>query len=89
MLTITLGRVVPALVTELFYGVNASKAVTVRVPAEATGYGSLPATYSDGENTSGGPHWGEGFRGKGWTSGGAYKSGGTVNSYINLTVEAE
>jgi hypothetical protein len=89
-LTVTLGDTPPELRTSMFYGVTGgTKTVTVKVPASASGYAaSLPATYSSAENTDG-PHWGEGFRGKGWTSGGAYESGGEVNENISLTIEVQ
>jgi hypothetical protein len=95
-LAITLGDTPPELGMRMFSGVPLSgeskKTVTVEVPAEAAGYAALlPATYSDGENTTGGPHWGEGFRGKGWTSGGAYVDSeyAIVNENITLTIEVQ
>jgi hypothetical protein len=92
-LTVTLGDTPPVLGVRMFNSVprsgeNGTKSVTVKVPASATGYTAvLPVTYTGAENTAGGPHWGEGFRGKGWTGGGTYEYGGEVNSNISLTIQ--
>jgi hypothetical protein len=53
----------------------------VKVPPLATGYGTVPATYS-GSNTA---NWGNGFRGGGWT-GSAFSSYGAVNTNITLNI---
>jgi uncharacterized repeat protein (TIGR02543 family) len=84
-LTVTLGSTAPSLRDAFFYNVTEAKTVTVQVPTGATGYGSLPATFSGVENETGGPHWGEGFRGKGWT-GSAY-NGGSINDKITLNIK--
>jgi hypothetical protein len=62
-LTITLGPNAPNVGFFSFRDVNPTKIVTVKVPAGATGYGPIPATYS-GDDTS--ENWGNGFRGGGW-----------------------
>jgi hypothetical protein len=78
-LTVTLGNTAPALENNMFHqSVSVAKTVTVKVPAGATGYGSSPP------NTSA-VCWGNGFRGGGWN--GSAFTGGTVNSYISLTIE--
>jgi hypothetical protein len=88
-LTITLGPAVPTLGTGMFSNVTGgTKTVTVTVPNGAGAWSGKTDTFTTDENTTGGPHWGEGFRGKGWTSGSAYGSG-TVNENISLTVEEE
>jgi uncharacterized repeat protein (TIGR02543 family) len=80
-LTITLGAEAPSLAIDLFYDVSVPKTVTVRVPAGATGYGTIPATYSGADATN---NWGNAFRGKGWN--GTNYLGGTVNSNVTLTI---
>jgi hypothetical protein len=88
-LVITLGDTPPELRQTIFSGVTGGpKPVTVKVPNNAAWSGIIGGSFTDAENTTGGPHWGEGFRGKGWTSGGAYVEGGTVNENISLTIEA-
>jgi hypothetical protein len=84
-LTVTLGPTAPTLGYYIFSGVNVTKAVTVKVPSGAGAWTGKTGTFSGAEKT-GGPHWGEGFRGRGWTSGGAYENNG-VNTYINLKIE--
>jgi hypothetical protein len=88
-LTITLGSTAPTLMGLMFNNAG-TKTVNVKVPSGATGYGNLPVTFSGGENTTGGPHWGEGFRGKGWI-GTEYPYGGgySVNANIILTIKEE
>jgi hypothetical protein len=91
-LTITLGDTPPELGTRMFYDVTGgTKSVTVIVPATATDWSGKTGSFTNAENTTGGPHWGEGFRGKGWTSGGAYVDSeyAIVNENINLTITAE
>jgi hypothetical protein len=69
----------------MFYNVRSAKTVTVKVPAGATGYGTIPATYSGTDTTE---NWGNGFRGGGW-DGTVFVSGGAsyINNYITLEVE--
>jgi hypothetical protein len=66
----------------LFYYVS-SKTVTVKVPSGASGYGTIPNTYS-GTDTS--VNWGNGFRGGGW-DGSGFVEYGEVNSNITLYVQ--
>ena len=80
-LTITLGNSAPSLQIGIFIN-NPPKTVTVQVPAGATGYGAIPATYSGTDST---PNWGNGLRGLGWD--GSSTTGGSVNSNITLHVE--
>jgi hypothetical protein len=94
-LTVTLGPAVPELGTNMFgnvpntyAGESGTKTVTVTIPDNAAWSGKT-GTFTGTENTTGGPHWGEGFRGRGWTSGGAYESGGTVNENITLTIQVQ
>jgi hypothetical protein len=86
-LEITLGSAAnltaPALRANIFSYVSTAKAVTVKVPSGATGYGGTPPlTYSGSDSTA---VWGNGFRGKGWT--GTAFSTGTLNDKITLTIE--
>jgi hypothetical protein len=81
--TVTLGSTAPTLGKNMFSGVYSPKAVTVKVPSGATGYGTVPAAYS-GSNTT--VDWGNGFLDGGWT-GSAFVSGGSVNRNITLTVQ--
>jgi hypothetical protein len=82
-LTVTLGNTAPTLGTDMFNNVTAPKTVTVKVPFGATGYGTVPGTYTGADTT---PNWGNGFRGGGW-NGSALTSSSTVNSNITLTIE--
>jgi hypothetical protein len=82
-LTLTLGGVAPTLGYGMFSWVGA-KTVTVKVPSGATGYGTVPATYS---GTDSAVNWGNGFRGGGWD--GSAFTGGSVNSNITLTIQEE
>jgi uncharacterized repeat protein (TIGR02543 family) len=84
-LTVTLGKAAPTLGNNIFEGVSSNKIVTVIVPKGTEGYGTLPVTFSGDENKTGGPHWGEGFRGKGWIGSG-YRAG-SVNTNITLTIK--
>jgi hypothetical protein len=77
-LTLTLGVTAPTLGANMFYDVTADKAVTVKVPSGATGYGTVPVNTTDN-------NWGNAFRGRGW-DGSAYGTG-IVNGNIKLTVE--
>jgi hypothetical protein len=83
-LTVTLGAAAPALGINMFGSGSTAKTVTVRVPSGATGYGTVPATYS-GTGTA--INWGNGFRGGGWT-GSAMTDSVYINSGITLTVTA-
>ena len=83
-LTVTLGSTTPMLGYNMFYDINAAKTVTVKVPSNATEYGTLPSTYS---GTDSAETWGNGFRGRGWD--GAAFTGGSINSSITLTIQAE
>ncbi|MDR1373944.1 MAG: leucine-rich repeat domain-containing protein [Treponema sp.] len=85
-LTITLGDTPPALGVLMFFNISAPKTVTVKVPSGAAAWNGKTGSFTGAENTTGGPHWGEGFRGKGW-NGTAYQSSGTVNTNINLTIQ--
>jgi hypothetical protein len=86
-LTVTLGDTPPVLRTGMFDYITDTKSVTVKVPTGATAWNGKTGTFSGSENTTDGPHWGESFRGRGWTSGGAYESNGAVNTNISLTIE--
>jgi hypothetical protein len=71
--------------TGIFNSVNPpGKSVTVKVPSGATGYGTIPATYT---TDAAAYNWGNAFRGKGWSSTEGYRTG-VVNSNITLTIEA-
>jgi hypothetical protein len=77
-LEITLGGTAPTLGPYMFSSV-ADKAVTVKVPSGATGYGSSPT-----DTTT--QNWGNGFRGGGWT-GSALSDSSNINSNITLTIK--
>jgi hypothetical protein len=64
-----------------------TKIVTITVPDNAAWSGIIGGSFTGAENTTGGPHWGEGFRGKGWESGAYPASPGTVNEHITLTIQ--
>ena len=83
-LIVTLGSTAPTLGASMFSSINDAKTVTVKVPSNATEYGTLPSTYSGEDETV---NWGNGFRGKGW-NGSAFTSG-SINSNITLTIQAE
>ncbi|MDR3130375.1 MAG: leucine-rich repeat protein [Treponema sp.] len=87
-LTITLGSAAPTLGYRMFDYVSASKTVTVKVPAGATGYGTVPATYSGYDTTE---RWGNGFRGGGWENGAfSTNTGGGASSISqNITLKIE
>jgi hypothetical protein len=85
-LTIILGSTAPTIEARLFEEVRGAKAVTVKVPVDATGYGTIPQTYS-GDNTT--ESWGNGFRGGSW-NGTGFRDGSRVygiNRYITLRIE--
>ena len=73
----------PTLGASIFSNIS-TKTVTVKVPSGATVYGALPSTYSGEDETV---NWGNGFRGKGWD--GSTFTGGSINSNIALTIQAE
>jgi hypothetical protein len=78
--TVTLGSKAPRLGIALFHDSTFAQTVTVKVPSDATGYGSSPSdTTTD--------NWGNAFRGKGWD--GTNYLGGTVNANIELTIVYE
>jgi hypothetical protein len=84
-LTITLGPIAPGLFHAIFARVDSAKSVTVKVPSGATGYGTIPATYTGTDTTA---NWGNGFRGGGWTGTGFISGGASdINSNITLKVE--
>jgi hypothetical protein len=66
----------------MFHYVYATKTVTVKVPSGATGYGTVPGTYT---GSGAADNWGNAFRGMGW-DGSSYQ-GGTVNSNVSLTIQ--
>jgi hypothetical protein len=72
----------------MFFGVSGyTKTVTVKVPRDATGYGQVPATYSNssaGNNTT--VTWGNGFRGGGWTGSAFTDEEYHLDININLTL---
>jgi hypothetical protein len=67
----------------MFDGITAAQTVTVKVPSGATGYGTIPATYSGSNSTA---NWGNGFRGGGWT-GSAFVNSSYINSNITLKIQ--
>jgi hypothetical protein len=87
-LTLTLGSAenltAPTLGMYMFFSVSSTKNVTVKVPSGATGYGTVPETYTEtGSYTD---NWGNGFRGGGWSSG-TMTDSSHVNSNVSLTIE--
>jgi hypothetical protein len=83
-LAVTLGGTVPTLGTDMFYGVDSTKSVTLKVPGN-TEWNGIIAAYSGASTAN--DNWGNAFRGGGW-DGTSYLDG-TVNSSINLTILAE
>jgi uncharacterized repeat protein (TIGR02543 family) len=87
-LTIILGPNAPITLDRSFNGIDSAKTVTVKVPSGATGYGTIPATYSGNDTTE---NWGNGFRGGGWNGSGfnpdVWGGASDVNSNITLIVE--
>lgn len=79
-LIIILGSSAPTLGGSLF-NLASAQTVTVKVPSGATGYGTIPATYSGSDVTV---NWGNGFRGGGWT--GTAFGEGYLNVDITLNV---
>jgi hypothetical protein len=83
-LTVTLGSAAPTLGVKLFDNADYLNGVTVKVPAGATGYGTVPKTYS-GSDTE--VCWGNGFRGGGWNGSAFTGDASDINSYITLKIE--
>jgi hypothetical protein len=82
-LTITLGKIAPTLGTSLVLtDGSVAKSVTVKVPIGATGYGTIPQTYSGTDSTE---NWGNGFRGRGWDGTGCIAS--TYAFYVTVYVQ--
>jgi len=81
--SIILGIAAPTVGSTLFDDISFSQTVTVKIPAGATGYGSIPQTYSGSYTTE---NWGNGFRGGGWTGTG-FINAYYINSNITLVVE--
>jgi len=79
-LTITLGANAPVLGTTVFGG--GVRTVNVRVPIGATGYGVIPGTYNNTDNTT--QNWGNALRGMGWN--GTEYLGGTVGNFITVNI---
>ncbi|MCL2012425.1 MAG: leucine-rich repeat protein [Cystobacterineae bacterium] len=80
-LTLILGSNAPTLGADIFSEVISPKTVRVRIPTDASGYGSSPVNTTD-EN------WGNGLRGCGWDgSAFALDDCVLVNSNINLSIE--
>jgi hypothetical protein len=82
---VSLPKAAPTLGYGMFGYINTARTVTVKVPSGATGYGTLPATYSGTDSTEA---WGNGFRGGGW-NGSSLWSGGSINSYITVIIQAQ
>ena len=59
------------------------RVITVKVPTGAAGYGGVPGTYDNLDNTT--SNWGNGLRGMGW-DGTTDKSGSVMN---DITVKTE
>jgi hypothetical protein len=82
--TVTLGSTAPTLGSDMFFFlIFASQTVTVKVPSGATGYGTIPATYSGSDTTA---NWGTGFRGGGWENS-KFTNIGLIKSYITLVIQ--
>lgn len=83
--TIILGSTAPILSGSIFTYAAFSKNITVKVPLDAAGYGTIPQTYSGYDVTE---NWGNGFRGGGWT-GTNFGNNGTassVNSNVTINI---
>jgi hypothetical protein len=63
--------------------VFSAKAVTVLIPFGATGYGTVPSTYTGSDAVQ---NWGNAFRGIGWYRTN-YDENGTINGTISLTID--
>jgi hypothetical protein len=85
-LTINLGLNAPTLSDKIFSDVNSAKTVTVKVPSGATGYGTIPATYTGTDTTV---NWGNGFRGGGWYENkfNGYEGTSAINRNITLHIQ--
>ncbi|MDR0638953.1 MAG: leucine-rich repeat domain-containing protein [Spirochaetaceae bacterium] len=82
-LTVTLGSTAPTLRFDIFSQIEA-KTVTVKIPAGAIGYGTVPATYSGSDSTS---CWGNGFQGGGGSDFDFSGCGSDcINRYITLNI---
>jgi hypothetical protein len=66
-----MGTAAPTVGYDMFYNINGSRTVTIRVPSGATGYDAT---------------WQNAFKGLG-NAGGYYSGTPTVNSYINFAFE--
>jgi hypothetical protein len=77
-LTVTLGATPPTLGQNTFNNVTATKAVTVKIPSGATGYGTAPTDTATN-------NWGNAFRGKNWD--GTSYGNQTPNSNVTLTFQ--
>jgi len=87
-LTITMGSVAPTLGAGIF-SILSDKNVTVRVPADASGYGDFtgdpPQIILSGSDQT--PCWGNGFRGRGWKEDAFVNSNPDYNyENISLTI---
>jgi hypothetical protein len=82
-LTLTLGATPPAVEAPTFSTMTPAMTVIVKVPAGATGYGTIPAAYTTDTATQ---NWANAFRGMGWSSTGGYGAG-TVNTNITLNIQ--
>jgi hypothetical protein len=83
-LKVTLGATPPTLGENIFYmnGGPVSKTVTVEVPSGATGYGTLPLTVSDTDES-----WANGFRGGGWDGNNFTTTSDRIKTSVNLTIK--
>jgi hypothetical protein len=82
--SVTLGSTAPTtLGTNIFYEINTAKTVTVKVPSGATGYDTVPASYSGIDAYV---KWGNGFRGGGW-NGLTFVDISKINTNITLNIE--
>jgi hypothetical protein len=85
--SVSLGTTAPTLGRSMLFRSNTANPVTVRVPSGATGYGTVPKTYSGTDSTS---NWGNGFRGGGWTGTGFVVDGyNKINTNITLNIVYE
>lgn len=85
LLTITMGGTAPTLHTLVFGRTTfTSRNVLVKVPGGATGYGTIPGTYSSTNSTG---NWGNGFRGGGW-NGSSMTETGNIDAYITLNIQS-
>jgi hypothetical protein len=80
--TVSLGRTAPTLGYDMLLSIDRYKTVTVKVPTGATGYGPSPT-----DDTA--EIWGNGFRGRGWTTSSTFTPDGFIDSAITLVIEDE